>query len=340
VGRLIDAAGKLVDEVAYKDTFPWPIAADAFGAGSQWFAATDPRAKPMDHQYMGVSLERVSFDASGQEIANWEPSAIDGATPGKERMGDATVRPIVEDHIVRAEGVMDNQIIRPMQKVVVSVKFTSRLASMVKSAKLEYFVDELGKTGEPRMTAPLAAMADGNFLATLDGFGQTTLVRYRILADRGVAADEVISPRPSDPYGWYGFFVEPAVTTKSKFYHLWVEPKDWGQIYANAGIAIPPAVDRDSNSRRVMGAGVIDRCMLRTVWDDRVSGTRSTRAGCSTCACASRAAGGTAPSGARFRQTGSPQGPRTPWVAGTRCARSAGTSRCRATGPSTAASSA
>lgn len=270
---LRDAPGGMSDTAAWDDKFPWAHAADAFGAGAQWFAANDPRAKPMDHQYMGVSLERVSFESSGEEAANWEPSAIDGATPGKPRMGDATVRPIVEDHIARAEGSMDSQIIRPMQKIVVTVKFTPRLASVIRSAKLEYFVDELGKTDEPRMSARLTSMGEGTFRTTLESYAQTTLVRYRIVADRGITADEVISPRPSDPFGWYGFFVEPAVQTNSKFYHLWIEPKNWGQVYANTGIAIPPAVDRNFDQRRMMGTGALERCMLRTVWDDRVPGT-------------------------------------------------------------------
>ncbi len=269
--NLSDAAGARVDTAAWDDKFPWPHAADAFGAGENWFPPRDTRARPMDHQHMGVSLERVELGASGVEAANWEPSAIDEATPGRARAGDPVARPIVEAQIARAEGVTDSQVIRPMQKVVVAVEFTRRLRHLVRSARLEYFVDELGRTDEPRASAPLAAAPqDGIFRATLDGQSGTKLVRYRILANRGAGAEEVVSPRPSDPYQWYAFFVEPAVQTRSKQYHLWVEPRDWGHLYVNIGIALPGGTDLVSGQRRVVGALMPQLCIVRPEWDDRV----------------------------------------------------------------------
>src|SRR5262245_62074594 len=48
---LLDAADALVDAVDYNDKFPWPVAADALGAGESWLPAELlPLTK---HQYMG-----------------------------------------------------------------------------------------------------------------------------------------------------------------------------------------------------------------------------------------------------------------------------------------------
>ena len=91
---LLNAAGGVVDSVGYDDRFPWPIAADALGAGETWLP---PALLPLTaHRYRGISLERVSYDLPGNEVANWVPSPLDGATPGRANTVTGTPPAIVE----------------------------------------------------------------------------------------------------------------------------------------------------------------------------------------------------------------------------------------------------
>src|SRR5262245_26603415 len=83
-----------VDTVAYDDDFPWPIGADALGAGEDWLP--DDQKPLARHQFMGRSLERLDADFASQTPANWEASALDGATPGKANSAARAVVPIVE----------------------------------------------------------------------------------------------------------------------------------------------------------------------------------------------------------------------------------------------------
>lgn len=63
--RLLDTEGRQIDAVEFRDTTPWPIAADNGGA----------------------SLERIAVDQDAQVPAHWKASSIVGGTPGKANSG-------------------------------------------------------------------------------------------------------------------------------------------------------------------------------------------------------------------------------------------------------------
>jgi hypothetical protein len=88
---LIGADGQGVDSMSYDDDAPWPAGADALGAQEEWLA--DELLPLEQHRYRGISLERVSFDVPSGELANWAPSPVDGATPGKPN-ASARERPL------------------------------------------------------------------------------------------------------------------------------------------------------------------------------------------------------------------------------------------------------
>src|SRR5262245_18122822 len=146
--RLIDAAGTAVDAVEYDDRSPWTLAADALGAGESWLPAS---SLPLErHRFMGVSLERMSFDEAGDQVFNWGPSPLDGATPGRRNRAAGVPRPVVED--VQAAPASGDGPIRAGQPVAVSALFTPQAAGMIRGVQIEYFVDDVAHADEPHVT--------------------------------------------------------------------------------------------------------------------------------------------------------------------------------------------
>ena len=67
----------------YDDRFPWPVGADALGAGERWLSPDKLGNRGLDeHRFLGRSLERLNVDQPGTLVANWAASPLDGATPG------------------------------------------------------------------------------------------------------------------------------------------------------------------------------------------------------------------------------------------------------------------
>jgi hypothetical protein len=103
----------------------------------------------------------------------------------------------------------------------------------------------------------------GVYEATLPAQPNNSIVRYRILADRGSGA-EVFSPRPSDPFGWWGYFVTPPINTASSLYQLFIKKSNWNQMWDNINF-------NDVNDRRVTpGGSAPNRCTVRPTWDATV----------------------------------------------------------------------
>jgi hypothetical protein len=253
--QLVDDKGGVVDVVAWRDNFPWPLAADAFGGGEEWLKP--PHVPLMSHQYMGCSLERLSFDVPATEVSNWDASDIDGATPGRPNPRAGDPPPIVEAHGATPESGMGP--IRADAKVVVRARFSAR--GTVTNVQLKTFVDVLDRSDEP---AAMERMAPGpqGFEVTLPARPSNTLVRYQIWADRGKGLVQV-SPRPSDPYAWHSYFVSPTVDSRARVYHLLIDPAKWQQMYTNV---VP---DGGTSPRRVLA----DRCTVNPSWNARVPAT-------------------------------------------------------------------
>ncbi len=266
---LFDDKKKTIDEVSYKAAFPYPIAADAMGADDKWLERLTPPRSSVDHVYMGHSLERVSADLPSPEISNWAPSPLDGATPGRANASAATVPPgIVTALTVKGSG--KEKLIRSADSVTISVTF-SKLGKISKP-ELEYWVDDLQVTDEPRSVVPLTANG-GAFEATLPPQPNNAIVRYRIRGDRG-AGRETISPRRSDPLEWHAYFVTPpailpgGATSTAQSYYLFIHQADWTQMWDNT---YEPA---GTDARRVTAGGnpaaPANRCLLRESWDQTV----------------------------------------------------------------------
>lgn len=216
--RLVDPTGLLVERVPYGDALPWPVAPDALGAGEKWLpAAVLPLAA---HQYKGHSLERVSYDLPADDVASWVPSPLDGATPGRANAGAAAVAPIIALAVGRNGAAVDVELSAVPAAPAVPV--------------LEWFIDDLTRTGEATTTVELTATGDRTYRATLPAFAANTIVRYRVAIDRGGdALPEVISPRATDPFAWHAFAEVPTIATTTKVYQLFIAPVAWGGMWTS-----------------------------------------------------------------------------------------------------------
>src|SRR5262245_43498861 len=172
---LADGSGKPVDAVAYGDSFPWPMSADALGVGDDWLP---PDKSLSTHKYKGCSLERISLDGppgSSSWPANWESSPIDGATPGMANRSAGAMLPIVEECSTCPGGA--GLILRSGQPAKIRARFSS--FASVSDVELEYFVDDLVKAGIPTKLLPMAMEADGGYSVTLpDALKDNDMVRY------------------------------------------------------------------------------------------------------------------------------------------------------------------
>jgi len=234
---LLGPGGQGIDSLDYDDDAPWPAGADALGAQEEWLA---PELLPLEtHQYRGISLERVSYSVPSGELANWAPSPLDGATPGKPNASArAEPDPVVQDTLVRAVG-SNADLIRADEQVLVQARIGPKAPSG--PVELEHFVDLIMTPGEePVEKTPMfddgagggdLIPGDGIYTATLPGRAVNTVVRYRILADLG-AGPVRLSPRPSDPNAWNAYFTSPVIETETRVYQVFVSLADWGKMWS------------------------------------------------------------------------------------------------------------
>jgi hypothetical protein len=285
---LLDAGGRTVEQVAYDDAFPWPIAADAFGAGESWFTRPadrtvplkegDPRVPFERHRFMGHSLERASFTIAAQEVANWVPSPLDGATPGRRNAAAGEPPAVVVELAARAQARPDDHRIGAGEKVAVRAKLSA--VGRVANLELEHFVDfrEGRKVTPPAPRRTALAAAGGALEAVLDAEPASSVVRYRVWGRRPDGRVEVLSPRPTDPHGWHAYFVNPQARSPERTYHIFVTPADWLAMWNNiryyravdpaagAAAALPTRTARE----RSKGGGRYGFCQPNPTWDHRV----------------------------------------------------------------------
>jgi len=235
---LVTAEGVGVDSVSYDDDWPWPAGADALGAGRSWL----PREwLPLeDHRWRGRSLERVSLRWPSNDLCNWVASPLDGATPGRANAGAReTPLPAVEEIVLRPAVPHDEDpFLREGDQVAAEVRFSSH--GTVSEVKIEYYVEDIDRTDEPHSVlearddgvAPDAAAGDYVFTAVFPARPERSIVRYRILGDRGEGPEE-ISPRPSDPFRWHAYYVSPVIETDTRVYEVFISRTNWARMWSN-----------------------------------------------------------------------------------------------------------
>jgi len=157
---LTDAAGMLVERVKYKDSDPWPVAADGYSA----------------------SLERICPTAGADDPYNWQASPMSSraprpaGSPGKANAAlAAAVPPIVRSVSPTPADPTPGQAIR--------VEATMGPGQSLKSVALLYHVLTDGVPGAevsvPMTAAPPAGVV---YTATIHPQKAGALVRYRIAA--------------------------------------------------------------------------------------------------------------------------------------------------------------
>jgi hypothetical protein len=243
---IIGADGQGVESVSYDDGFPWPMGADALGAGVNWL---DAAILPLEqHRYMGISLERVSYDSAAGLVESWAPSPLDGATPGQENVSAVEgPLPVVTDLLTLPRGATSrSQLIRADEEVIIQAQFSPQGPSGPPEGpgtgvRLEFFVEDIVRDGEEVTIVDMfddgvgggdAIPNDGIYTATLEGRPDNTIVRYRVLADHGDGPVRA-TPRESDPKDWHAYFVSPVVDTETRIYQLFIAPVPWGRLWSN-----------------------------------------------------------------------------------------------------------
>jgi hypothetical protein len=224
---LIDAAGRTIDSVRYDDRWPWPVGADALGAGEGWLPLEQ---LPLErHRGMGRSLERYSFAHPAREPASWEASPLDGATPGRANHVGGPPPAAVTD--LQAAGTAGARITADGPVAITAVLSPGPVSDL----EVEYFVDRIDQTDEVPASVPLREES-GRLVATIPALPVESVLRYRVRGRRPSAATpgalETLSPRPSDPFAWHATFVGPA-DESGPTYRILIAPRDWTTMFTN-----------------------------------------------------------------------------------------------------------
>ncbi|MBL9173250.1 MAG: lamin tail domain-containing protein [Verrucomicrobiales bacterium] len=240
--ELRDRSGAVVESVAYRSESPWPISADALGAGDDW---THLRSE--DYQYRGRSLERVSPTHPAGDPANWLASPLPaGPSPGRPNATTLSVpRPVVLAQDVR-QAVDGSDIIRSGQATRIECVFTE--GTGLSDVRLEWYREDLDAPDKPVTIQPMWPVGSGldaRFQAEVPGKPDRSVIRYRIRARRG-DGDEVVSPRADDPMAWHGWFVTPRrAPTTNAIYDVFISRASLTILRTNIA----------SQPRRVTGTG-------------------------------------------------------------------------------------
>ncbi len=239
---LIDAAGAAIDDVSYRDTAPWPIGGDAFGASEGFLPAA---LKPITmHKSKGYSIERLSYEVSPNEPVNWTTSDLDKSTPGKPSPKLGTHAAIIETVVAVPMAAQDTAIVKNNDAVLIRALLSAR--GMAKAPEVEYFIDDFEITTEPRLKIAMTMGAKA-WEAVIPAAPDRSVVRYRIIADRGTGKAETIGPRPTDPYAWYAYYVSPVIAGKTPVYEVFIGKKEWALMYTWIKAGRVPAGQCDPN---------------------------------------------------------------------------------------------
>ncbi len=214
---LTDPEGHVVETVDYSTEFPWPIGADALGLGGSWLP--ESFGPPDKHTYLGRSLERISVDRPAS-VDNWDASELDAPTPGRANSVAGNARAMVTEQTALPVG-RTGKSITPADPVRIAARLIGHAANL----RVEWFVDDVARDDEAHEFVSLPG--------EIPPQPANSIVRYRILGNRGGATEEEISPRVSDPNPWHAYFVEPDAPGRTPAYHVFVAPANWGKMYTN-----------------------------------------------------------------------------------------------------------
>jgi fibronectin type 3 domain-containing protein len=227
--RVKNNLSQIVDDITYSPNFPWAIGANALGASDDWTGLNSA-----DYQYRGRSLERVSYAWPASDPANWLASPLStGPTPGRANSVQLVRPQTVVVALSLAQSSDGARLIRSNQPVRLDVTFSD--TNLLASVSVEYFVDDVESTAEPRFAVALTNVgspADAHFGCTLPGQSDRSVVRYRILADRGLGV-EAVCPRPDDPFGWRAWFVTPQRTSANPIYDVFISTNSLNTLATN-----------------------------------------------------------------------------------------------------------
>lgn len=126
------------------------------------------------------------------------------------------------------------------------VLITAEIGAVVPATgrAVEYYLDDF--TGAvPSLTSVPMETAPTGWNAILPERAANSVVRYRIVDATG-PTPQALSPT----VGWHAYFVEPEISSDSRIYHLFISPKNWGQLWdvLQAGMAKGCTVNNDWNS--------------------------------------------------------------------------------------------
>src|SRR5688572_20819738 len=237
--RLRNAAGETIDSVSYSSQFPWATGADGLGADEDFTLLNSAI-----YQYKGRSLERVSAAAPASDPANWLASPLGSSpTPGAPNAVVQSVPKPVVISLRVTQGAADSLVIRSGQPVKVTGRFSN--GPLAGPAQVEYFLDDRNDRNsfiEPRLTVTSSDLGGGEWQAILPAQIDRTLVRFRVLADRG-AGLEPVSPRPDDAAivpvsatvreAWHSYFVMPNRTSVNPIYDVFISDANLAQLNTN-----------------------------------------------------------------------------------------------------------
>ena len=236
--------GSVSDRVIYDDRAPWPTGADGVGADERWIANFDDASV----RFSGRSLERVNLDAPSTLAENWAASSLrdgagNGPTPGAVNGANALeLKDIVSAFTVTTTAGLST--ISATDEVEVQIDVTT--SGSIERPVIEYFVDDVATSDE---ATAVVSLIDGR--ATLPAQPERSVVRWRVLADRGDDL-EVIEPRRGAPNAWNAYYVEAPHDEPTPTYELFIAPSDWTQMWTN------------------IAAGRVQGCVVNPTWQDTV----------------------------------------------------------------------
>lgn len=186
--ELLDANGRMVDKVKFKDSSPWPLSADGQTA----------------------TLERISPDADSNAAENWASSPLSedatkpGGTPGKRNANYSSALPPVITKVA-----FEPKRPKPGEAVTVSAEVRDRAEGV--AAKLIYRVAGAGFE-KPEMSLDMEAGSDRRFVARIPAQAENQIVRFRIEAVNR-SGTRRLEPPAFEPQPAYSYFVHDKFET-------------------------------------------------------------------------------------------------------------------------------